>query len=43
VPDHLKCYPIKDTAPKAQYVADLDALSPEMGCCIKVPADGDER
>jgi len=38
VPDHLKCYPIKDSAPKAQYVADLDGLSPQTGCRIKVPA-----
>jgi hypothetical protein len=36
-PDHLKCYKIKDSAPKALYTADLQGLAPEPGCHIKVP------
>jgi hypothetical protein len=38
VPDHLKCYKVKDTQAKAQYTATLDGLSLEAGCTIKVPA-----
>jgi hypothetical protein len=38
VPDHLKCYKIKDTAPKAVYTADLGGLTSEPGCQVKVPA-----
>jgi len=37
VPDHLKCYKVKDPAPKARYTADLTGLAPEPGCTIKVP------
>src|SRR5262245_8252978 len=29
VPDHLKCYKIKETAQKATYTADLGGLAPE--------------
>jgi len=38
VPDHLKCYKVKDSRPKASYTADLGGLVPEPGCRIKVPA-----
>jgi hypothetical protein len=37
-PDHLKCYPIKDSLGKAVYTADLGGLVPESGCQIKAPA-----
>src|SRR5262245_66625958 len=37
VPDHLKCYKIKDSATKATYTADLGGLAPEPGCQVKVP------
>jgi hypothetical protein len=36
--NHLKCYKIKDPAPKATYMANLTGLAPENGCLIKVPA-----
>ena len=41
--DHLQCYPIKDTLPRAKYSADLlPATTPPfaaaLGCEIKVPA-----
>ena len=38
VPDHLKCYKIKDSAKKAIYTADLGGLAPEPGCQVKLPA-----
>src|SRR5262245_51182212 len=38
VPDHLKCYRLKDPAKRTKYVADLDGLAPEPGCVIQVPA-----
>jgi hypothetical protein len=38
VPDHLKCYKIKDPQAKASYTADLGGLVAEPGCTIKVPA-----
>ena len=38
VPDHLKCYKVKDPQPKAAYTADLGGLVAEPGCVIKVPA-----
>jgi hypothetical protein len=38
VPDHLKCYKIKDPQAKATYTADLGGLVPEPGCTVKVPA-----
>ena len=37
VPDHLKCYKVKDSRPPASYTADLQGLAPEPGCAIKVP------
>jgi hypothetical protein len=37
VADHLKCYKIKDSAPKATYMADLGGLAAEPGCRIAVP------
>src|SRR6476660_1024216 len=37
VPDHLKCYKIKDSRAKATYTADLGGLVSEPGCLIKVP------
>lgn len=39
VADHLKCYKVKDTAPKASYTADVDGLAPQSGCLIKVPGN----
>jgi hypothetical protein len=36
--DHLRCFSIKDTQPKATYTADLDGLVAQSGCLIKVPA-----
>jgi len=39
VPDHLKCYKAKDSAPKASYTADLGGLVAEPGCIIKVPGN----
>jgi len=38
VPDHLKCYKVQDSRPKASYTADLGGLVPEPGCKIKLPA-----
>src|SRR5262245_49826180 len=37
VPDHLKCYKIKDSVKKATYTADLGGLVPEPGCEVKLP------
>lgn len=39
VPDHLKCYKVKDTLAKAKYTADLGGLVAEPGCVIKTPAN----
>jgi hypothetical protein len=38
VPDHLKCYKVKDPQARKTYTADLGGLVPEPGCVIKVPA-----
>ena len=38
VPDHLKCYKVKDPQAKTTYTADLGGLVAEPGCKIKVPA-----
>jgi len=38
-PDHLKCYKVKDSQPKAAYTADLEGLTVEPGCLIKVPGN----
>jgi hypothetical protein len=38
VPDHLKCYKIKDPQAKATYTANLGGLVAEPGCKITVPA-----
>ena len=38
VPDHLKCYKVKDPQAKTTYTADLAGLVAEPGCTIKVPA-----
>ena len=38
VPDHLKCYKVKDSRAKATYTADLGGLVSEPGCLIKIPA-----
>src|SRR5688572_525219 len=39
VADHLKCYKVKSPEAKATYTADLNGLTPESGCVIRVPAD----
>src|SRR6185503_16046511 len=36
--DHLECYKVRDPQARATYTADLDGLSLEPGCLIKVPA-----
>jgi hypothetical protein len=36
--DHLHCYKAKDSAAKAVYTADLDALTASTGCQITLPA-----
>jgi hypothetical protein len=38
VPDHLKCYKVKDPQAKTTYTADLGGLVAEPSCTIKVPA-----
>src|SRR5690242_18655640 len=38
VPDHLKCYKVRDPQAKKVYSADLGGLVAEPGCTIKVPA-----
>ena len=38
VPDHLKCYKVKDPQAKISYVATLTGLTLETGCVIQVPA-----
>ena len=37
VPDHLKCYKVKDPQEKSVYTADLGGLQAEPGCVIRVP------
>jgi hypothetical protein len=37
VPDHLKCYKIRDTVTKVRYTANLGGLVPENGCQIRMP------
>ena len=37
VPDHLKCYKVKESAKRAIYTADLGGLAPEQGCLVKLP------
>src|ERR1051326_1153330 len=39
IPDHLKCYKVKDSALKAVYTADLGGLQAEPQCSIKVPGN----
>jgi hypothetical protein len=36
--DHLRCFSVRDTQPKATYTAELDGLVSQPGCLIKVPA-----
>jgi hypothetical protein len=38
VPDHLKCFKVRDQLRQLVYTADLSGLVPEAGCRIKVPA-----
>lgn len=42
LPDHLRCFRIKDSAARTRYLADLvpnlPLLAPEPGCTIAVPA-----
>jgi hypothetical protein len=38
VPDHLKCFKVRDQLRQMFYTADLSGLVPEAGCRIKVPA-----
>jgi hypothetical protein len=38
VPDHLKCYKVKDPIPRVAYTADLNGFVPEAGCLVKLPA-----
>ena len=38
VPDHLKCFRVRDQLRQAFYGADLSGLVPQAGCRIKVPA-----
>ena len=38
VPDHLKCFKVRDQLREAFYTADLNGLVPEAGCRIRVPA-----
>jgi len=39
VPDHLKCYKVKESAAqKVTYTADLGGLAPEPRCQVKTPA-----
>lgn len=37
-PDHVKCYAVKDSLPRATYRADLGGLAAEPGCLVRVPA-----
>ena len=36
--DQMKCYRVKDPAPKASYTADFNGKAAQLGCTIKVPA-----
>jgi hypothetical protein len=36
--DHLKCYKVKDSAPKVSYTANVNGLTNETGCTVKVPS-----
>lgn len=37
-PDHLRCYKVRDSAPRTSYSADVSGLvPPETRCVIKVP------
>src|SRR5262245_60244768 len=38
IADHLRCYKIKDPETRATYTANLDGLTPGVGCIIRVPA-----
>jgi hypothetical protein len=38
VPDHLKCYKVRDRQKKATYTANLGGLVTQTGCTIRVPA-----
>jgi hypothetical protein len=38
VPDHLKCFKVRDQLRQTTYTADLSGLVPEAGCKIRVPA-----
>jgi hypothetical protein len=38
IPDHLRCYKVKDPETRATYTADLGGLTPGVGCVIRVPA-----
>jgi hypothetical protein len=38
VPDHLKCYDLREDQAKVTFTADLGGLTPEPGCRIKTPA-----
>jgi type 1 fimbria pilin len=37
IPDHLKCYKVKDSQAKASYTANVEGLTVEAGCTVKVP------
>jgi hypothetical protein len=37
IPDHLKCYKVKDSQAKAKYTANVEGLTVETGCTVKVP------
>ena len=38
ISDHLKCFKVRDPAPKAAYTVDLSGLGgPNTGCVVKVP------
>src|SRR5205085_5108711 len=36
--DHLQCFKIKDSQAKTTYTADIDGLTLQAGCIVKVPA-----
>ena len=38
LPDHLKCYSVRDSLASFNYTADLSGLASETGCTIKMPA-----
>jgi hypothetical protein len=38
VPDHLKCFKVKDPLPKTTYAANLSGLVTQPGCVIRTPA-----